>query len=64
MRIRKERRFTGTTDSRITKREQSHRAVARKAAAEGIVLLENKGPLLPLKKGEKIALYGVGSARA
>lgn len=63
MRIRKERRFTGTTDSRITKREQSHRAVARKAAAEGIVMLENKGPLLPLKKGEKIALYGVGASK-
>lgn len=63
MRIRKERHFTGTTDPRITKREQSHRAVARKAAAEGIVLLENKGHLLPLKQGEKIALYGIGASK-
>ena len=63
MRIRKERRFTGVTSPEITKREISNRAIARKAAAEGIVLLENKRQLLPLKKGEKVALYGAGVSR-
>ena len=32
--------------------------VARKAAAEGAVLLENEGKVLPLKKGEKVAVFG------
>ena len=63
MRIRKERHFTGTKDSRVTQRERLHGAVARRAAAEGMVLLENKGGLLPLKEGEKVALYGVGASR-
>ena len=31
---------------------------ARKAAAEGIVMLENKDEVLPLKKNEKIAVFG------
>ena len=31
---------------------------ARKAAAEGIVMLENEGGALPLKKNEKIAVFG------
>jgi beta-glucosidase len=39
-----------------------HRALARKAAEESIVLLQNKqvshSPLLPLKRGAKIALIG------
>lgn len=63
MRIKKERHFTGVTSPEITKREISNRAIARKAAAEGIVLLENKRQLLPLKKGEKVALYGAGVSR-
>ncbi len=33
-------------------------AAARQAAAEGIVMLENKNNALPLKRGEKIALLG------
>ncbi len=33
-------------------------SLARAAAAEGCVLLENKNNALPLKKGEKIAVYG------
>ena len=40
-------------------RERSHRVLARKAAAEGIVLLENNG-VLPMQP-QKIALYGPGS---
>lgn len=33
-------------------------ALARAAAAEGCVLLENRNNALPIKKGEKIAVYG------
>ena len=35
-----------------------HRAVARKIAAESMVLMENSGNVLPLKKTGKIALVG------
>ena len=31
---------------------------AVKAACEGIVMLENKDSVLPLKKGSRIALFG------
>lgn len=63
MRVMKEKHFTGTRSPEITEREIRNRALARKAAAEGIVLLENKNHLLPLQKGEKVALYGVGAPR-
>ena len=36
----------------------AHHALARRAAAQSIVLLRNEGALLPLKKGEKIAVLG------
>jgi len=38
--------------------QQNLVAVNRQAAAEGIVLLENKNATLPLKVGEKISLFG------
>ena len=63
MRSIKTRHFTGTTDNTVTKRELDNRKVARKAAAEGMVLLKNEGQLLPLKEGSKVALYGVGASR-
>ena len=31
---------------------------ARKAAAEGIVMLQNTGDVLPLKEGAKVAVFG------
>ena len=37
-----------------------HTALSRKAAQEGVVLLENNG-FLPLKKGTSVALFGIGS---
>ncbi|MDO5424574.1 MAG: glycoside hydrolase family 3 C-terminal domain-containing protein [Eubacteriales bacterium] len=37
---------------------ETYAALARQAAAEGCVLLENAGNALPLKKGERIAVYG------
>ena len=49
----------GVSTPEETLREQEHRVLARQAAAEGIVLLENNG-VLPLKP-QKIALYGPGS---
>lgn len=49
----------GATSPKVSVREIEHRALARRAAAEGIVLLENNG-ILPLKP-QKIALYGGGS---
>lgn len=63
MRTIKTRHFTGTTDNKVTKRELDNRKVARRAAAEGMVLLKNEGQLLPLKEGSKVALYGVGASR-
>ena len=38
--------------------EKTHHDLARRAAAESIVLLKNEGGILPLKHGEKIALIG------
>ena len=63
MRTLKKRTFTGTTDPAITAREIENRAVARKAAAEGMVLLKNEDHFLPLEKGTSLALYGIGACR-
>ena len=49
----------GTTDPKESARERAHRALARRAAAEGIVLLKNDG-VLPLK-ARTVSLYGPGS---
>ncbi len=63
MRIMRQRQFTGTRSPEISEREIKNRALARRAAAEGMVLLKNENNLLPLKKGTKVALYGVGASR-
>ena len=62
-RILKERAFSGTTDPEVQPWETEHRKVARRAAAEGIVLLKNEDNLLPLKAGSNVALYGAGAGR-
>ena len=38
----KVRTFSGTTSNEVTQREIDNRALARKAAAEGFVLLKNE----------------------
>ena len=63
MRTMKTRGFTGTTDPAVRPYETAHRAVARRAAAEGMVLLKNEGQLLPLAPGAEIALYGPGAVK-
>ncbi len=57
----KTRVFSGTTDPDVQPYEIAHRLVARKAAAESIVLLKNEEDLLPVKAGTPIALYGAGA---
>lgn len=62
-RVIKEKYMPGTDDGAVTELEIANRAVARKAAAEGIVLLENKEQILPLGKGKKLALFGAGATQ-
>lgn len=45
-------------DGRCVTASQKHIDLSRKAATEGMVLLKNINNALPLKKGEKIALFG------
>ena len=58
--MKKVRYVVGTqADETVSPREAAHRELAREAACESIVLLENNGAL-PLTPG-KIALYGSGA---
>ncbi|MDK2808764.1 MAG: beta-glucosidase [Clostridiales bacterium] len=53
-----------TTSNVVSQREIAHAKLAREAAGEGMVLLENKNQALPLKGDlKKIALFGGGAAR-
>lgn len=54
--------YYGTTSSEPTELELKNRALARRTAAEGFVLLKNEGKALPLKC-KKIALYGMGARK-
>ena len=49
----------GASTPEESQREKEHKALARQAAAEGIVLLKNDN-VLPLA-ARKVALYGPGS---
>ncbi|MBQ2827919.1 MAG: glycoside hydrolase family 3 C-terminal domain-containing protein [Clostridia bacterium] len=45
-------------DGRCVTASAKHISLSRKVATEGMVLLKNENGALPLKKGEKIALFG------
>ncbi len=45
-------------DGKCVTASAKHIALSRKAATEGMVLLKNENNALPLKKGERIALFG------
>lgn len=53
---------SGTLKTEVSKRELTHALLARKAAAEGMVLLKNEG-LLPLAPSMPIALFGGGAVQ-
>ncbi len=52
--------YSGTKSQKISEREIRNRTVARKAAADGMVLIENNG-VLPLENNAKLALFGSGA---
>ena len=54
------RKYPGQADLSVSPREENIRRIARRAAAEGMVLLENDG-VLALKEGAKLALFGQGA---
>ena len=58
-----EKIYTGKKTQEISDYEIHNRKVAREAAAEGMVLLENCEHILPLKPGSKVALYGSGAVK-
>ncbi len=45
-------------DGRCVTASLKHTQLSRRAAADGMVLLKNENKTLPLKKGEKVALFG------
>ncbi len=57
----KKRNLSGTTNPKSRSYEIKNKAIARKTAAEGMVLLKNEENMLPLATNEKIALYGAGA---
>ena len=52
--------YRGAPSTEISPRETEHRAIARRIAADGIVLLANDGTL-PLAADARVALYGLAA---
>lgn len=63
MRRIRQRNLNGFPDAGVQAYETAHRQVARRAAAEGMVLLKNADNVLPLAKGSKVALFGAGASQ-
>lgn len=57
-----EKNYGGTRDAAFSERELRHAALARKLAAEGMVLLKNEN-ILPLDVSRPIALLGTGAVK-
>ncbi|MCI9490473.1 glycoside hydrolase family 3 C-terminal domain-containing protein [Lachnospiraceae bacterium 48-42] len=55
-------RYSGSLEAQPSAREQANRRLARRAAAEGMVLMKNDG-LLPLDPGIPVALFGCGAVK-
>lgn len=56
--------LAASTSNEVTDRERRNAGIAGNAAAQSMVLLENKNQVLPLKETQKkIALFGGGAAR-
>ena len=53
--------YSGTLNNECTVRESAHAGLARKLAAEGIVLLRNDDGVLPLDITKPVALFGNGA---
>ena len=56
--------YVDTEEAALWNGHQTHRELARTAAAKAIVLLQNKNEVLPLQKSAKIALIGYDAKAA